>query len=107
MARRKTLPPPAAMVGIEIGFGAFSGREPVAPESFTRSQSTPNVDWEGLYGTPENPNGFTATNPNGSQHDQGNGDNQRPYWSENRGNGQRWSPPVNWNGPGRRNRTGE
>lgn len=89
---------------VSVEFGSF-GKEPDAPESFTRSQSRPNLDWEGLYGAGENSNGFRAQQPNGTSHAQGNGSN-RDDWM-NRANGSRWSPPINWNAPGRRNRTGE
>jgi hypothetical protein len=40
-----------------------------------RSQSAPNLDWEGLIGFGENPNGFTAQTANGTAHDVGTGYN--------------------------------
>lgn len=105
MARRKSSMTSAPAVAVAIFGDAYGTKEPVAPESFTRSQSN-GLDWEGMYAAGENSNGFRATNPNGTLSDQGNGDNQSQYYSENKGNGKRWSPPLNWAKNGG-NRTGE
>lgn len=81
-----------------------SPRDPVAPEGYLRSESRPNIDWAGMVGAGENPNGFTAQTANGTQHDQGNGHNQWGWG--NRANGKRWGGDnLDWGKHG--NRTGE
>jgi hypothetical protein len=80
--------------------------DPVAPESYFRSQSNPNIDWEGLVpANPDNPR-YTAQTPNGSASNEGNGYNQPQYNWHPQATGKRWSPPVNWSKHGG-NRTGE
>jgi hypothetical protein len=99
MARRKDM-------GIAIAVGFDDGRrDPVAPESFSGSQSQPNIDWPGLIAAnPDQPR-FTSQVPSGTQHDEGQGSNE---WSwSNRANGRRWSGGVDWNRHRRSNRTGE
>lgn len=109
MARRRNRPASTtSVVGISIGFDGdpYGPRDPVAPESFYRSQSRPNFDWPGLVGAGENSNGYRATNPNGTLTDGGPGWNQSTYWSNNKMNGQRWGGrPVNFGKNG--NRSGE
>lgn len=109
MARRRNRPASTtSVVGIAIGFDGdpYGPRDPVAPERFYRSQSQPNIDWPGLVGQGENSNGYRSVTPNGTLTDQGNGWNQPQYYTSNRGNGRRWSPPINW-GKNGGNRTGE
>lgn len=102
MARRKT-----EVVGIAIGFDD-GRRDPVAPESYNRSQSRPNIDWNGLVGAGENSNGFRAVTPNGTASDNGNGVNQEHWGWGGSLNGDRWNGRnLNWNKTGRANRTGE
>ena len=96
--------PVLAQPAADLGYGS---REPAAPQGFTRSQSDPNIDWPTLVGPGENSNGLRMTNPNGTLCEEGNGWNQSQYFSENTMNGRRWSPPIDWNGPRKRNRTGE
>jgi hypothetical protein len=103
MARRKDM-------GIAIAVGFDDGRrDPVAPESFSGSQSQPNADWPGLIASnPDNPR-YTAVTPNGVAHQDGNGHNQTPFGNWNkRASGERWQPgSINWDRYGRANRTGE
>ena len=100
MARRKSIEVAVA----PISFEPFAGRDPVAPESFNRSQSSPNVDWDGLVGNGENTQ-YTAQTPNGTAHESGNGANNEWSWGPP-ANGRRWGGRVNWAKNGG-NRTGE
>lgn len=83
------------------------GRDPIAPESFSGSQSKPNVDWPGLVGAGENSNGFRAITPNGIASDHGNGDNQRQYSWNKPADGERFGGKVDWDRHKNANRTGE
>ena len=101
MARRKDVAAPSpAFVDM------FADRDPVAPESYHRSQSQPNIDWAGLVSRDGENRQFTAQTPNGTLHESGNGANQNWSWGPD-ANGARWSGRVNWNKSGRVNRTGE
>jgi len=107
MARRRsgtvtTVGVPVLAVDAAFEYGR---RDPVAPESFNRSQSNPNVDWAGLVGQSENSNGFRATNPNGTLCESGGPFDTWNSWG-NRGNGRRWNGNVDWAKNGG-NRTGE
>jgi hypothetical protein len=106
MAKRKS--ETAATAGIAIGFSFGDGmREPVAPESFNRSQSRPNLRFANLVEFGENPNGFTSITPNGVGHDNGLGHNQDRWGWSNKANGERWSGQnLDWAKRGG-NRTGE
>lgn len=109
MARRRNRAgSTTSVVGITLGFNGdpYGPRDPVAPESFYRSQSSSNFRFADLVGDDENSNGLRMTNPNGSLHESGNGWNQSAYYSSNKGNGKKWSPPINW-GKNGGNRTGE
>lgn len=104
MARRKT--ETVAATGATSIFGDGL-RAPVAPESFNRSQSNPNIDWEGMVASnPDQPR-YTAQNSNSTLHESGNGWNRADWGWANRANGPRWSGGVDWNRNGRANRTGE
>ena len=92
MARRRS----SEVVAAPFSFEPIGPREPVAPESFYRSQSNPNIDWGNLAGAGENPNGFTSQTPNGTQHVSGNGTNERPYRWHGDADGKRWNGPVDW-----------
>ena len=101
MARRR------GITGVASPFAPSNGRDPVAPERFFASASSPNIDWPGLVARGENSNGYTAQNPNGTQHVSGNGWNDTPWgkW-DMKANGERWSGPIDWAKNGG-NRTGE
>ena len=101
MARRKSSTPEMTVATFE----PFAGRDPVAPESYNRSQSQPNVDWAALVGQGENTQ-YTAQTPNGTAHESGNGENRNWCWGPD-ANGPRFGGRVNWNKNGRANRTGE
>ncbi len=107
MARRKS-----ETVATPVAIGLFGDgmREPVAPESFNRSQSNPNFRFANLVGPGENsndPHGFTAITPNGVAHDGGAGNNQERYSWDRNANGARWKgQDLDWSKHGG-NRTGE
>jgi hypothetical protein len=108
MARRRAseVPAPATAPWDDV----YGQRAPCAPESYFRSASKPNIDWDGLVGAGENPNGFTAQVPSGTQHVSGNGNNQTRWsrWDKN-ADGERWNggrSGIDWARNGG-NRTGE
>lgn len=104
MPRRRT----AIAANIAIGIDNFGARDPVAPESYSRSQSNPNIDWPELVSKTGENSRLTIQTPNGTAHEFGNGENQTAWESwNNKANGPKWSGRVDWNRHGKVNRTGE
>ena len=100
MARRKN-------ETVAASWEPSAGRDPCAPERYLQSQSKPNIDFEGLVGRGDNPNGYRAITPNGVASDHGNGRNQRQWAWNTPVDGEKFGGKVDWDRNKNANRTGE